>query len=125
MLGHRAPPDREAMNTVKPGFEIEPIKVPEPLPHDPMDAHWQSLLDENTEFREEIVRLADERDKLKEACDGYLAHAANLRGENAKLEERISELKQALKQIADPLLSPLLSRRDIARAALVQSEGKR
>jgi hypothetical protein len=32
--------------------------------------------------------------------------------------ERVSELEVALKQIADPLLSPLLSRRDIARAAL-------
>jgi hypothetical protein len=52
-------------NTVKPGFEIEPIREPEPLPHDPMDAHWQAILGENAEFREEVVRLADERDKLK------------------------------------------------------------
>jgi hypothetical protein len=43
-------------NTVKPGFEIEPIKVPEPLPpHDPMDAHWQALI--------------AERDKLKDALE--------------------------------------------------------
>jgi hypothetical protein len=67
-------------NTVKPGFEIEPIKVSEPLPHDPMDAHWQALI--------------AERDKLKER----LTEAENRQG---LAEIRVSELEGALQTIID------------------------
>jgi hypothetical protein len=156
-------------NTVKPGFEIEPIKSSEPLPHDPMDAHWQALIAErdrlqsclhdyeNTyphmtlslraerdELKKEVermrerVRFADqdcaaecaglrgEVERLTEACDGYLGHAAGLRAENAKLVERVSELELALEKIIernqvdsykadDPIDGPLAK---IARAAL-------
>jgi hypothetical protein len=67
-----------------------------------------------------------ERDKLREACDGYLAHAANLRGENAKLEERASVLEGALESIAlrDSLVGELQEPQAarIARAALRTSE---
>jgi predicted nuclease with TOPRIM domain len=50
-------------------------------------------------FKAYAHRLETERDKLKEACDGYLAHAANLRGENAKLEERVSVLEERGKAV--------------------------
>jgi hypothetical protein len=55
---------------------------------------------------ERVSVLESERDKLKEACDGYLAHAANLRGENAKLVERVSVLERALQAIADGIPRP-------------------
>jgi regulator of replication initiation timing len=48
---------------------------------------------------EETEALIAERDSLKEACDGYLAHAASLRLENASLAERVSELEQVLENI--------------------------
>jgi hypothetical protein len=72
-----------------------------------------------------LEALEAERDKLKEACDGYLAHAANLRGENAKLEERVSVLEGALESIAlrdsflGELQEPQAAR--IARAALTRT----
>jgi hypothetical protein len=94
-----------------------------------------------------VASLIAERDKLKEACDGYLAHAANLRGENAKLEEeaeracdiikgyhadmfklveRVSVLERALESIAlrDSLVGELQEPQAarIARAALRTSE---
>jgi uncharacterized protein YdbL (DUF1318 family) len=131
-------------NTVKPGFEIEPIKVPEPLPHDPMDAHWQALIAERDKLKEEVerlrerVRFADqdcaaecaglrgEVERLTEACDGYLGHAAGLRAENAKLVERVSVLREALGQIVnncDAHSSEWI--RNVARVALSRtSEGK-
>jgi hypothetical protein len=59
-----------------------------------------------------------ENARLKEACDGYLAHAANLRGENAKLEERASVLEGALEEYA--AMGDDLG--DLARAALRTSE---
>jgi regulator of replication initiation timing len=40
-------------------------------------------------MQDEIDTLRAEVERLKEACDGYLGHAAGLRDENAKLLERI------------------------------------
>jgi predicted nuclease with TOPRIM domain len=41
------------------------------------------------EYEDVAQALRDENERLKEACDGYLGHAAGLRDENAKLLERI------------------------------------
>jgi hypothetical protein len=73
--------------------------------HDPQGAvnYWQMAANH---ANEEVTKLIAERDKLKEACDGYLAHAANLRGEHAKLEERVSVLEGALQAIADGIPRP-------------------
>jgi chromosome segregation ATPase len=97
-----------------------------------------SKLKEEVERLRERVRFADqdcaaecaglrgEVERLTEACDGYLGHAAGLRAENAKLVERVSELELALEKIIernqvdsykadDPIDGPLAK---IARAAL-------
>jgi chromosome segregation ATPase len=70
-----------------------------------------SKLKEEVERLRERVRFADqdcaaecaglrgEVERLTEACDGYLGHAAGLRAENAKLVERVSELERALGEI--------------------------
>jgi chromosome segregation ATPase len=83
------------------------------------DDMLSALRTENEEFREEVVRLADtivdrenaENAKLREATDAQIA-------DRCRLNVEVARLKEALEKIADPLLSPLLSRRDIARAAL-------
>jgi hypothetical protein len=62
--------------------------------------------------------LIAERDKLTEEVERQVELIAHMSLDEEKLFKRVSELEVALKQIADPLLSPLLSRRDIARAAL-------
>jgi uncharacterized protein YdcH (DUF465 family) len=107
-----------AENTVKPGFEIEPIEVtPEPL-HDPMDAHWQALIAERDKLKEEIRERDDvilpkyraERDKLKEERDAIkeefqrdMAHATDIikgyHNNMFALIERVSKLEQALEKI--------------------------
>jgi hypothetical protein len=66
-------------NTVKPGFEIEPIREPEPLPHDPMDAHWQALI--------------AERDKLKAEATCFFEEGIKRGADNAKLKEEVERLK--------------------------------
>jgi predicted nuclease with TOPRIM domain len=88
-------------NTVKPGFEIEPIRTPEPPPHDPMDAHWQALIAERDNLKKACTAFecaADayraERDKLKEEL-------ARVRSPYYKLVERVSELERALKSIRE------------------------
>jgi hypothetical protein len=52
-----------------------------------------TLRAENERLRAEngllMAENRTESERLKEACDGYLAHAAGLRDENAKLLERI------------------------------------
>jgi hypothetical protein len=52
-----------------------------------------TLRAENEKLRAEngllMAENRTESERLKEACDGYLAHAAGLRDENAKLLERI------------------------------------
>jgi hypothetical protein len=75
-------------NTVKPGFEIEPIKVLEPEPHDPMDAHWQALIAERDKLKEEVERL-------KRINSGLTDIDAEISNRNASLVERVSELEHA------------------------------
>jgi predicted ribosome quality control (RQC) complex YloA/Tae2 family protein len=118
-------------NTVKPGFEIEPISEPEPTPHDPMDAHWQAMIAELEEversisFRKRVeedlqteqLRLEAERDKLKKACTAFECAANAYRAERDNLKERVSELEGALEKIADCDDRDFLANR-IARAAL-------
>jgi hypothetical protein len=101
-------------NTVKPGFEIEPIEVaPEPHPHDPMDAHWQALIAERDELLKETAKLNDmlvssaeynmrerhvlraERDKLKEEVERLNELIAHMNLDEEKLVERVSELEHA------------------------------
>jgi hypothetical protein len=93
-------------NTVKPGFEIEPMATPEPLPHDPMDAHWQALI--------------AERDKLKEEVEGLRkAVKQNYSVKNLEIEtlrKRVSELERALESIRDFCARDVCD--GIARAAL-------
>jgi hypothetical protein len=46
-------------------------------------------LEETCRHNRRNAHSASDIKRLKEACDGYLAHAAGLRDENAKLLERI------------------------------------
>jgi hypothetical protein len=121
---------------------FEPVApgTPQSVPADKgVLAHIASLIAERDKLKEELtaeIKLGDarsaechslraERDKLTQACDGYLGHAANLRGENAKLEERVSVLEGALESIAlrdsflGELQEPQAAR--IARAALTRT----
>jgi hypothetical protein len=80
------------------------------------DAYWPPQFAENDGYY--IKALIAERDKLTEEVERQVELIAHMSLDEEKLFKRVSELEVALKQIADPLLSPLLSRRDIARAAL-------
>jgi hypothetical protein len=86
-------------NTVKPGFEIEPIKAPEPEPHDPMDAHWQALIAE----RDKLKAMSDTAYGAWEECN---EQRKELRAEWDKLIERVSELEGALQTIIDGIPRP-------------------
>jgi hypothetical protein len=107
-------------NTVKPGFEIEPMATPKPPSHDPMDAHWQALIAERDNLKKACTAFEcaanayrAERDKLK-ARDWDLENDALLR-KNDKLVERVSELEGALEKIVEEHSSNAIH---IARAAL-------
>jgi hypothetical protein len=73
---------------------------------------------DHSSYRNTIDRLRAERDATAASLDRWMRHYKDLEIERDKLKERVSELEGAPEKIADPLLSPLLSRRDIARAAL-------
>jgi hypothetical protein len=93
---------------------IEPIKTSEPEPRDPMDAHWQAFIAERDKLRERVTEAENRQwlaevnvSMMKEACDGYLAHAANLRGENAKLKEEVERLRDACCKSNDEICQDL------------------